>query len=131
MSQLVANSEYTVMRASGMSLAQVAWSVVRVGIPLAVATFLAGEYVAPPAERIAQTVRSRARRRAPRRRAAVRVRILVQAGPHVRQHPHGAGRHEAVGVRIYEFDDDLRAEGRAHRRIGSFAGDGTVEARAT
>ncbi|HVO88368.1 MAG TPA: LPS export ABC transporter permease LptG [Casimicrobiaceae bacterium] len=57
-SQLVANSEYTVMRASGTSLTQVAWSVLRVGIPLAVATFLAGEYVAPPAERIAQTVRT-------------------------------------------------------------------------
>lgn len=46
--QLVANSEYTVMRASGMSLAQVVWAVLRVGIPLALATFLAGEYVAPP-----------------------------------------------------------------------------------
>src|SRR6186713_2558473 len=56
--QLVANSEYTVMRASGMSLAQLAWSVLRVGIPLAAATFLAGEYVAPPAERLAQTVRA-------------------------------------------------------------------------
>src|SRR3954470_2052432 len=56
--QLVANSEYTVMRASGMSLAQVIWSVMRVGIPFALATFLAGEYVAPPAERLAQTVRS-------------------------------------------------------------------------
>ena len=59
-SQLVANSEYTVMRASGASLLQVGWAVVRVGIPLAIATFLAGEYVAPPAERLAQTVRAAA-----------------------------------------------------------------------
>src|SRR4029453_8923852 len=56
--QLVANSEYTVMRASGMSLLQLSWSVLRVGIPLAAATFLAGEYIAPPAEQIAQTVRA-------------------------------------------------------------------------
>src|SRR5689334_4922410 len=56
--QLVGNSEYTVMRASGMSLVQLGWSVLRVGIPLAAATFLAGEYVAPPAERLAQTVRA-------------------------------------------------------------------------
>ena len=56
--QLVANSEYTVMRASGMSLLQLGWAVLRVGIPLAAATFLAGEYVAPPAERLAQTVRA-------------------------------------------------------------------------
>ena len=60
-SQLVANSEYTVMRASGTSLRQVIWAVLRVGIPLAVATFLAGEFVAPPAERLAQTLRAAAK----------------------------------------------------------------------
>lgn len=57
MSQLVANSEYTVMRASGGSLTQITLAIVRVGIPLAIATFLAGEFLAPPAERLAQQVR--------------------------------------------------------------------------
>src|SRR4029453_5432767 len=37
--QLVANSEYTVMRASGMSLTQLGWSVLRVGIPLGAPAF--------------------------------------------------------------------------------------------
>ena len=46
MAQLVANSEYTVMRASGASLAQVTWALIRIGIPLAIATFLAGEFIA-------------------------------------------------------------------------------------
>src|SRR5207244_4628042 len=54
---LVANSEYTVMRASGASLTQITWAIVRVGIPLALATFLAGEFLAPPAERLARQVR--------------------------------------------------------------------------
>jgi lipopolysaccharide export system permease protein len=58
MAQLVANSEYTVMRASGASLLQITWAVVRVGLPIAVFTFLAGEFVAPPAERLAQQVRA-------------------------------------------------------------------------
>ena len=57
MSQLVANSEYTVMRASGGSLTQITLAIVRVGVPLAIATFLAGEFLAPPAERLAQQVR--------------------------------------------------------------------------
>lgn len=57
MSQLVANSEYTIMRASGMSLTQITWALVRVGIPIVIATFLAGEYLAPPAERLARAVR--------------------------------------------------------------------------
>jgi len=59
--QLVANSEWTVMRASGASVMQLGWAVVRVGIPLALATFLAGEFVSPPAERLAQTLRASAR----------------------------------------------------------------------
>jgi lipopolysaccharide export system permease protein len=60
-SQLVANSEYTVMRASGASMLQVTWSVARIGIPLALVTFLAGEFVAPPAEQLAQTLRASSR----------------------------------------------------------------------
>ena len=107
--QLVANSEYTVMRASGMSLVQLGWAVLRVGIPLAAATFLAGEYVAPPAERLAQTVR------------AVSVgdtsRVVSQ------QFQSGFWFKEdltfvnirtvlanmtLLGIRIYEFDRDLR-----------------------
>src|SRR4029079_7286483 len=60
MAQLVASSEYTVMRASGAPLLQVMWALIRVGVPLAVATFLAGEFVAPPAERIAQQIKGQA-----------------------------------------------------------------------
>src|SRR4029079_5809412 len=70
MSQLVANSEYTVMRASGMSLARVAWSVLRVGIPLAAATFLAREYVRTPRPRSWPANTSRRRRSESHRRSA-------------------------------------------------------------
>src|SRR5216110_2247418 len=49
LAQLVASSEYTVMRASGASLLQVGWALVRIGIPLSLVTFLAGEFVAPQA----------------------------------------------------------------------------------
>jgi lipopolysaccharide export system permease protein len=61
LSQFVVSSEYTVMRVSGASLFQVAWAVIRVGIPLALATFLAGEFVSPSAERLANTLRASAR----------------------------------------------------------------------
>ena len=49
LAQLVSTSEYTVMRASGASLLQVSWALMRIGVPLAVVTFLAGEFVAPQA----------------------------------------------------------------------------------
>ena len=74
MAQLVANSEYTVMRASGASLAQVTWALVRVGIPLAVATFLAGELIAPPAERLAQQIRAPSRGGRPPSAACISLR---------------------------------------------------------
>ena len=107
--QLVANSEYTVMRASGMSLLQVIWAVLRVGLPLALATFLAGEYIAPPAERLAQTVRSASQGSSNRIIARqfssgfwfkqdltfVNVRTVL-------------GDMRLLGVRIYDFDKDLR-----------------------
>jgi lipopolysaccharide export system permease protein len=123
-SQLVANSEYTVMRASGMSLAQLAWSVMRVGIPLAAATFLAGEYVAPPAERLAQTVRavSRGEGRV--------VAQQFQSGFWFKQDLTFVNIRRVLadatllGVRIYEFDRDLRLRNVHVAETGRFTGNG-------
>src|SRR5690349_7018995 len=120
--QLVANSEYTVMRASGMSLARVAWSVLRVGLPLAAATFLAGEYVAPPAERLAQTVRNAGESRVVAQQFAsgfwfkqdltfVNIRTVLADMT-------------LSGVRMYEFGDDLRLKAVRVARSGTFVGNG-------
>ncbi len=124
-SQLVANSEFTVMRASGASIAQVGWAVLRVGIPLAVATFLAGEYVAPPAERLAQNVRAAA--------------IGGATGVVAQQFESGFWFKQdltfvnirtvladmtLVGVRIFEFDRDLRLTAVRSAESGRFAGEG-------
>jgi len=123
--QLVANSEFTVMRASGASTVQVAWAVIRVGIPLAIATFLAGEYVAPPAERLAQNVRAAAMGNATgvvaqqfesgfwfkQDRTFVNIRTVLSDMT-------------LVGVRIYEFDRDLRLTSVRSAESGRFAGEG-------
>ena len=121
--QLVGNSEYTVMRASGMSLAQMGWSVLRVGIPLAAATFLAGEYVAPPAERIAQTVRS----------AGNESRVVAQqfeSGFWFKQDLTFVNIRTVLadmtltGIRMYEFGDDLRLKAVRVAQSGTFVGNG-------
>ena len=121
--QLVTNSEYTVMRASGMSLARVMWSVLRVGIPLAAATFLAGEYVAPPAERIAQTVRT----------SSDSSRVVPQqfdSGFWFKQDLTFVNIRTVLadmtlsGVRMYEFGDDLRLKVVRVAQSGHFAGNG-------
>jgi len=124
-SQLVANSEFTVMRASGASNTQVGWAVVRVGIPLAIATFLAGEYVAPPSERLAQTVRAA---------ALGNVRGMVaqqfESGFWFKQDLTFVNIRTVlsdltlVGVRIYEFDRDLRLTAVRSAESGRYDGDG-------
>ncbi|MEO5700401.1 MAG: LPS export ABC transporter permease LptG [Casimicrobiaceae bacterium] len=125
MAQLVANSEYTVMRASGASLMQVAWALVRIGIPLAIATFLAGEYVAPPADRLAQYLRMQARSDAPRvvaqqfrsgfwfkqDRTFVNIRGVLSDMT-------------LVGVRIYEFDQAMNLRALRVAESGKYGEDG-------
>lgn len=123
--QLVANSEYTVMRASGASLWQVGWSVVRVGIPLALATFLAGEFLAPPAERVAQQMR-----RAAKGDSATVVAQQFSSGFWFRQDQTFVNIRTVltdqtiVGVRIYEFDERMRLTASRSAETGRFAGDG-------
>ncbi len=57
--RLAANSEFTVMRASGLSTARLVIYMVVLGILLGAATLLVGEYLTPPAERLAQQIKIR------------------------------------------------------------------------
>ena len=111
LSQHVVTSEYTVMRVSGASLGQIAWAVIRVGIPLAIATFLAGEFVSPAAERLANTMRNAAR--------GDPSRVVAQqfdSGFWFRQETTFVNVRTVLadlslsGVRIYEFGPDYRLE---------------------
>ena len=120
-SQFVANSEFTVMRASGASIMQVGWAVVRVGIPLAIVTFLAGEYVSPPAERLAQTVRAAAMGN-----ASGVVAQQFESGFWFKQDLTFVNIRTVlsdmtlVGVRIYEFDGDMRLKAVRSAESGKF-----------
>jgi lipopolysaccharide export system permease protein len=60
LAQLVASSEYTVMRTAGMSLARMLLAILSAGAFLGVLTFVFGEYVGPHAEQWAVQLRSRA-----------------------------------------------------------------------
>jgi len=60
LAQLVAGSEYTVMRVSGVSLTRMVAMLGAVGMVFAALTFLFGEFIGPPAEQLAQRLRSQA-----------------------------------------------------------------------
>src|SRR5208283_3590647 len=124
-SGLVANSEYTVMRSSGASLTQITLAIVRVGVPLAIATFLAGEFLAPPAERLAQQVRLQSQGQA--------TRIVAQqfaSGFWFKQDFTFVNIRSVLpdmtllGVSIYEFDRDLQLKSLRVADSGSFVDDG-------
>lgn len=60
LAQLVASSEYTVMRVSGMSVRSMALALIQIGLALSLITFALGELVAPVSEQAAQRLRLKA-----------------------------------------------------------------------
>jgi lipopolysaccharide export system permease protein len=55
---LASHNELTIMRAAGLSLKRIIWSIMRVGLVMVVLTLIIGESVAPVAEQYARTLRS-------------------------------------------------------------------------
>jgi lipopolysaccharide export system permease protein len=60
LSHLASNSEYTVMRGSGLSPARAALALAKIGLAFVVLTFVIGEWLAPFAEETAQKTKLRA-----------------------------------------------------------------------
>lgn len=58
--QMASNSEMTVYRASGASLWQMVGALFRIALPLVILSFVCGEFLAPPSERMAQRLRLKA-----------------------------------------------------------------------
>ena len=60
LAQMAAHSELVVYRSSGVSVRQLVGVLLRMGVPLLIASYLCGEILAPPSERLAQKLRLRA-----------------------------------------------------------------------
>ncbi len=123
LAHLASNSEFTVMRAAGMSPGQAGGMLLKTGLAFAVATFAIGEWVAPAAEEAAQEVRMRALSGAygqnlytglwfKDERAFINVRQAREAN-------------QLTGVRIYEFDADYRLESITSAASGEYQEAGT------
>ena len=122
------NSEFTVMRAAGMSPGQASGALLRTGLVFVAATFAIGEWVAPAAEESAQQLRIRALSSAIQQdlssglwfrddRAFINVREVRDANA-------------LKGVRIYEFDDEFRLSQVTSAAGGDYQGEGLWRLRA-
>jgi lipopolysaccharide export system permease protein len=118
LAHLANNSEFTVMRAAGMSPGQAGGMLLRTGLLFAAVTFAIGEWVAPAAEEAAQQVRMRALSAAigqdlhsglwfKDERAFINVREAREAN-------------RLSGVRIYEFDADHRLDSITSAALGEY-----------
>ena len=108
LTMLAKHSEITVMRASGMSTAQLLRALAAVGLGFVVLTFVFGEYVAPPAERAAQQWRLTAT--GANVSSQLRSGLWVKDGNRVVNVRTVQPDRSMEGVRIFEFDRDQRLD---------------------
>jgi lipopolysaccharide export system permease protein len=106
LAQLVASSEYTVIRASGVSVTRFNMSLVSIGLVFAVVTFAFGEFIGPPAEQFAQRLRSLAI--AGIVAQEFRSGLWVKDGRNFVNVGEVTPTSELRRIRIYEFDDEYR-----------------------
>ncbi|HUO43930.1 MAG TPA: LPS export ABC transporter permease LptG [Burkholderiales bacterium] len=121
LAQLVANSEYNVMRVSGVSLWRMAGTLVQIGLLFALLTFIFGEFIAPPAERTAQQLRVQA--------LSGVIAQEFRSGLWVKDEGSFVNVAQVlpdsvlVGVKIYEFDAEHRLRAISFARRGEYRGD--------
>lgn len=128
LSKLAANSEFTIMRVSGMSTLRLAQAVLGVGLGLVVLAYVFGEFVAPPSENLAQRFKSRAIGAAIGQefRSGVWVRDLVHGmeGEPDRMRFVNVARVNPDGSvdnwRIFEFDPQLRLRSMSTATRGTY-----------
>jgi lipopolysaccharide export system permease protein len=118
LSQLAANSEYTVMRVSGLSPYAAGAALARIGAVFVVLTFAFGELVTPFAERAGQQLR-----------LAAMTAVVAQefrSGLWVKDDLRFVNVREVLpdttlkGVKIYEFDKEYRLQSISYAERGEF-----------
>jgi lipopolysaccharide export system permease protein len=122
MAHLASNSEYTVMRASGLSPRRAGLILAKVGIAFVVLTFLIGEWVAPWSEEQAQKVKLRA--------MSSMIGQDLESGLWFKDEGsfinvrEARQTHQLGGIRIYDFDAEYRLRQITLAERAQYAGKG-------
>ena len=122
LAHLASNSEYTVMRASGLSPRRAGLILGRIGLVFVVLTFVVGEWVSPWAEEAAQKVKLRA--------MSSMIGQDLESGLWFKDEGSFINVREArqtnqlAGVRIYDFDAEYRLRQITLAQRAEYAGKG-------
>jgi lipopolysaccharide export system permease protein len=108
LARLTATSEYTVIRASGVSIPRIGLALLPIGLLFAALTFIFGEFVAPAAERLAQEVRMRAMSKVVAQE--FRSGLWVRDGSSFVNVKQVTPDNILRGIYIYELDEEYRLE---------------------
>jgi lipopolysaccharide export system permease protein len=108
LTQMAQQSEYTVMRASGVSVWGMAGVLVRAGVTIALVGVLVGEAVAPASERAAQSMRLQAK--AALVAQEFRSGLWVKDGNSFINVSQVTPEPKLIGLRVYQFDDAWRLQ---------------------
>ncbi|MEJ7808731.1 MAG: LPS export ABC transporter permease LptG [Telluria sp.] len=132
MAQFAASSEFTIMRASGMSTRQAAWMLFKIGIVLVLVTFVFGELIAPRTAPIAERMRLSAKGATVTqgfvsgmwtkdmvRSEGIAGTVTGSRFFNVRQFRNDG---QLIDVRLYEFDTDFRMRSLITAARGSYKG---------
>lgn len=125
LSHLASNSEYTVMRGSGLSPARAALALAKIGLGFVVVTFVLGEWLAPFAEETAQKTKLRA--------LSSMIGQDLQSGLWFKDEGSFINVREARqasslgGVRIFDFDQAYRLRQITAAQRAEYRGNGVWE----
>jgi lipopolysaccharide export system permease protein len=122
LSQLVVNSEYTVMRVSGISIRDMALALARIGIALSIFTFALGELVAPMTEQAAQRLRLKATSSNVVAKA-FRSGLWIKDATSFVNVSHIMPETVIHDVHIYAFDDEYKLQAISHATRGEYQQD--------
>jgi len=122
LAHLASNSEYTVMRASGLSPRRAALTLAKIGLAFVVLTFMIGEWIAPWSEEQAQKVKLRAMSSAIGQDLASGLWFKDEGSfINVRE---ARQTNQLAGLRIYDFDADYRLQKITFAQRADYAGGG-------
>lgn len=120
LTQLARHSEITVLRTSGAATRHFIGTLVKIGLVLALLTFVIGEFIAPPAERAAQQLRLTAMSRLVAQEFRTGLWIKDErAFVNAREVTPEAGLRD---VRVYQFDPKFELESISRAERGAYRG---------